>query len=84
MARIRLIPLKEAGSDLKRAYLLQSQLWASRAPVVAQINQCLAHRPAFIELSTRGYGHLGWEGRLPRTVKELTGVLVSRENHCFY
>lgn len=84
MPRIRLIPLKEAGPELRRAYLLQSQLWGGKSPVVAQINQCLSHRPIFVEMSTRGYGHIGWEGRLPRAVKELTGVFVSRENHCFY
>jgi len=86
MTRIRLIPAHAAGPELRHAYDKIAQLWRSavKPPVVAQIMQCFAHRPEFIEDVARGYYYVGWGGRLPRTVREYVAVLVSRENACFY
>ncbi len=86
MTRIPLIPKHKAGPELKRAYGRVAELWgfAANPPVTLQIVQCFAHRPEFVEEIARGYHFCGWCGALPRTVRELVAVLVSRENECFY
>ena len=86
MTRIPLISQRRAQPELKRAYESVAKLWGfSVAPPVAlQIVQCFSHRPAFVGEIARGYHFVGWSGRLPRTVRELVAVLVSRENDCFY
>jgi hypothetical protein len=86
MPRIPLIPAHRAGPELKRAYRGVGELWGLRAapPIAVQIVQCFCHRPRFIEQVALGYRYVGWCGTLPRTVRELAAVLVSRENECFY
>ena len=86
MTRIALIPKRRAGPELRGAYERVDALWgfAVTPPVALQIMQCFAHRPRWVEEIARGYHFVGWGGRLPRTVRELVAVLVSRENECFY
>jgi len=86
MTRITLIPKHQASPDLRRAYATVATLWGMRGepPLVAQIVQCFSHRPFMVEQVGFGYRYVGWGGRLPRTVREFTAVLVSRENDCFY
>jgi hypothetical protein len=86
MTRISLISKRHASPELRSAYATVAQLWGIRGepPMVAQIVQCFSHRPFFVEQVGLGYRYVGWGGRLPRTVRELTAVLVSRENACFY
>jgi alkylhydroperoxidase family enzyme len=86
MPRIALIPAHRASPELKRAYGAVADLWgfAAHPPIAMQIMQCFGHRPEFVEHVAKGYHYIGWCGRLPRTVRELVAVLVSRENECFY
>jgi len=86
MPRIALIPAHRAGPELKQAYGRVAEVWGLKAapPLTARIVQCFAHRPRFVEQVALGYHYVGWCGTLPRTVRELTAVLVSRENDCFY
>lgn len=86
MTRIELIPRRRASPELRRAYDRVAELWGFRAnpPVAMQIVQCFSHRPRFVEEVARGYHFVGWSGKLPRSVRELVAVLVSRENDCFY
>ena len=86
MTRITLIPKHRASPELRTAYAAVARSWGVRGqpPMVAQIVQCFSHRPFIVEQVGLGYRYVGWGGRLPRTVRELTAVLVSRENDCFY
>lgn len=86
MPRIALIPWYRASPELRRAYRRVGELWHARGrpPLAMQIVQCFSNRPTYVEPVAAGYHYVGWCGRLPRTVRELTAVLVSRENDCFY
>jgi alkylhydroperoxidase family enzyme len=86
MPRIALIPAYRASRELRLAYRRVGELWhaSGRPPLAMQIVQCFAHRPRFVQHFAEGYHYVGWGGKLPRAVRELTAVLVSRENDCFY
>lgn len=86
MTRIKLIPTPQAGPQLQAAYDKAMEVWqfTRKPPLIVQIVQCFAHRPEFIAEVARGYYYAGWGGRLPRAVRELVAVLVSRDNACFY
>lgn len=84
--RIDLIPLHRASRELRQAYRRVGELWhaSGRPPLAMLIVRCFAHRPAFVVQVAAGYHYVGWCGTLPRALRELTAVLVSRENDCFY
>ena len=86
MPRLALVPAYRASRELRHAYRRAGELWgiARSPPLAMKIMQCFANRPAYVEPVAMGYHYVGWGGRLPRTVRELVAVLVSRENECFY
>ena len=86
MPRIELIGYRKAGPELRQAYKKAGKFWGAKGgvPIANQILQCFSHRPAYVEAVAEGYYYAGWGGVLPRTVRELAAVLVSRENDCFY
>jgi alkylhydroperoxidase family enzyme len=86
MARLDLIPARRASRELREAYRYVNGRWRMMgAPAVAiQISAALSHRPGLLRAVGDGYYYAGWCGTLPRTVRELVAVLVSRENDCFY
>jgi alkylhydroperoxidase family enzyme len=86
VATIALIPAHRAGPELRAAYDRVAEIWGFRTapPIAMRIVQCFSQRPEYVEPVALGYHWIGWSGRLPRTVRELVAVLVSRANDCFY
>jgi alkylhydroperoxidase family enzyme len=86
MPRIRLIPARQADAELRAAYRYANARWhmLGAPPLSIQIAQAFCHRPPLLRAMADGYYYAGWCGTLPRTVRELVAVLVSRENECFY
>lgn len=86
MPRIELIPARRASRELKEAYRHVNARWrVTGAPAASiQISAAFCHRPGMLRAVGDGYYYAGWCGSLPRTVRELVALLVSRENDCFY
>lgn len=86
MPRIELIPARRGSRELKAAYRYVNARWGVLgAPAASiQISSAFCHRPQQLRGVGDGYYYAGWCGTLPRTVRELVAVLVSRENDCFY
>jgi len=83
MAKIRLIPEKEATGDTAAAY--QEYMKAAERTFVPGILKCFGHRPDFLRQviafsNTVHFSH----GHLERRVKEMLATYVSVLNHCPY
>ena len=85
MPRIQFITPRKAGPELREAYALMREAFSTRnSAITPQIMQCFSHRPNLLLAAAEGYRCAGWGGELPRATRELTALLVSRENDCFY
>jgi alkylhydroperoxidase family enzyme len=86
MPRIAFVSRARAGAELREAHVRASRAsgLGGRVGPAPQVLQCLSQRPALLVAFAEGYGFAGWGGRLPRALRELTALVVSRENECFY
>ena len=82
MAHIKVIgPRDVAGADSYRGWAIP--LRAGRTLPPPNIMRVFSLRPEFLSVVCRGFNTL-WGGTLPRTVKEMIAVTVSKATHCHY
>jgi alkylhydroperoxidase family enzyme len=81
-----MISPSQAGPELRAAYEhLRESMGVRGGPlIVPQVMRCLSQRPNLVRATADGYRFAGWGGRLPRALRELVALVVSRENECFY
>ena len=72
--------LREAYDDLQRSLPRRGRL---PRPPIPNIMQIFSIRPDYLEAAGRGFRTM-WGGTLPRTVKEMIAVTVSKSTTCHY
>lgn len=86
MNNISLIPARRATRELKDAYAAARGYVGFRSPfrVAPQVVRGLGHRPRLLRSAFETYFYSSRCGRLDCATRELTAMLVSRSNDCFY
>jgi alkylhydroperoxidase family enzyme len=82
MPRIKVIGLRDrAAPQSYRGWSIPRRGRAAVPP--PNIMRVFGLRPEYLEVVCRGFNTL-WGGTLPRTVKEMIAVTVSKATHCHY
>ncbi len=86
MNSISLIPPRRAPRELRDAYAAARSYVGIRAPfrVAPQVVRGLSHRPELLRSAFEAYFYASRCGKLDYATRELTAMLVSRSNGCFY
>ena len=88
MARIRVIGPAEATGALSQAYQdMRERMHLGRSipgmPKAPNIMKIFSLRPEYLQAASSQF-HTMWGGDLPRTLKEMIAVTVSKATNCHY